>query len=111
MSLENAYNTLYAAALLLLALLLTVMMVRSARGPGVTDRLLSINMMGTLVNAAIVILSARLGESWLVDVALIYTMISFVSLLILARVLIPAKPGRKAFRGESERKKEESDRA
>lgn len=108
MSVAQAYQILYSAALLAVALLLTVMLVRSARGPGVTDRLLSINMIGTLVNAAVLILSRLLGESWLVDVALIYTMISFVSILILARVYIPARPGRKPFR-KTEKRGEDSE--
>ena len=98
MTIAQAYQTLYTAALLVIAAELLVMLVRCAREPGITDRLLSINMIGTLVIAGIVILSRLLEESWLVDVALIYTMISFVSILILARVYIPDQPSRKPFR-------------
>ena len=108
MSVSEAYTILYSAALVFLALLLAVMLLRSTRGPGAADRLLSINMIGTLVNAAILILSALLHESWLVDVALIYTMISFVSVLILARVFIPAKPGRKPFRQSTAKKEDDA---
>ena len=97
MSVSQAYTVLYSAALLVISILLTVMLIRSVRGPGVTDRLLSINMIGTLVIAGILILSRLLDEGWLVDVALIYTMISFVSILILARVSIPEKPDRQPF--------------
>ena len=106
MSVEEAYQTLYSAALIVIALLLAVMLIRSARGPGATDRLLSINMMGTLVNAAIIILSALLKEDWLVDVALIYTMISLGSTLILARVYVPDRPVRKPFRAKSREKEQ-----
>ncbi len=91
MEVESAYRILYSIALIILAVSLGVLLARSIRGPGVTDRLLCINMIGTLVIAAIVILSKLLGETWLLDVALIYTMISMVSVLILARVLIPPK--------------------
>ena len=97
MSVQEAYRVLYSVALIVTALLLCVMLFRAVRGPGVTDRLLSINMIGTLVIAGIMILSGLLGESWLLDVALIYTMISLVSVLILARVYIPADHGRKPF--------------
>ena len=102
MDVQKAYELLYTSVLTGIALLLFVMLFRSVKGPGVTDRLLSINMVGTLVIAAIVILSRLLGEAWLLDVALIYTMISLVSVLILARVLIPPKPSRKRFRDEQE---------
>ncbi|MBQ9268787.1 MAG: sodium:proton antiporter [Oscillospiraceae bacterium] len=97
MTIEQAYQTLYTAALLVIAVLLAVMLVRCAREPGITDRVLSINMIGTLVTAGIVILSQLLKEGFLVDVALIYTMISFVSILILVRVYVPENPERRPF--------------
>ena len=100
MDVQKAYEALYTFALTGIALLLFVMLFRSVKGPSVTDKLLSINMVGTLVIAAIVILSRLLGEAWLLDVALIYTMISLVSTLILARVLIPPRPSRKRFRDD-----------
>ena len=80
------------------------MLFRSVKGPGVTDRLLSINMIGTLVIAAILLLTLLLGEAWLLDVALIYTLISLISVLILARVYIPPEPGRKRFKAEERRR-------
>lgn len=102
MTIEAAYQTLYSTAILIFTFLLAVMLVRSARGPGVPDRLLSINMIGTLIIAFILVLSALLSELWLVDVALIYTMISLISVLILARVYIPDKTERSPFEASSE---------
>lgn len=95
MTIETAYRILYVAAITWMALLMGVMLARSIRGPGVTNRLLAVNMSGTLVNGAILVLSGLLKENWLVDVALIYTMISFVTVLILTRVMLPG-PGAKA---------------
>ena len=45
-------------------------------------------MIGTMVIAAFLILCALLEESYLADVALIYALISFVSVLIFAAVYI-----------------------
>ncbi len=90
MTIDKAYTLLYVAALTWMTLLMGVMLVRSVRGPGVTNRLIAVNMSGTLVNGVILVLSGLLKESWLVDVALIYTMISFVTVLILTRVYVPA---------------------
>ena len=103
MDVQEAYKILTTGALLVIAALLPVMLVRSVRGPGVTDRLLSINMIGTLVIAAIVLLSRLLGEAWLLDVALVYTMISLLSVLILARVFIPHGTEKSPFRPEEDR--------
>ncbi len=98
MTIDQAYEILYSAALLVLALLIAVMIFRSARGPGAPDRLLSINMIGTLVIGMILVLSALLSELWLVDVALLYTMISLIAVLILARVFIPENARRGRFK-------------
>lgn len=102
MTVGEAYTCLYTGALVILSVLIGVMLIRSIRGPGVTDRILSINMIGTMVISCIAVLYAYLGESYLLDVALIYTMISFVTVLVLASVYIPARPKRKAFADEND---------
>jgi len=91
MTLEAAYNLLYEGALIFLAILIGAMLIRSIMGPAVTDRVLAINMIGTLVIASIAILSLYIHENYLLDVGLIYTMISFVSVLVLTSVYIPSK--------------------
>ena len=92
MNISTAYTYLYSAALVYLAILMAVMLMRAICVPGVANRLIATNMIGTMVNAAILILSSMLKESWLIDVALIYTMISFVTVLILTRVIRPPVP-------------------
>ncbi len=97
MTVEQAYAYLYIGALVVLAALIGVMLTRAIIGPRITDRMLSINVTGTLVIAAIAVFSQYLHEGYLVDVALIYSMISFVSVLIMASVYIPAHPFRTPF--------------
>ena len=89
MSIENAYRILFSAALIWFSILILAMLIRSIIGPRITDRLLAINMIGTMVICCIAILSRMLKESYLTDVALIYAMISFISVLILASTYIP----------------------
>ena len=91
---EGAYHVLFIGALIVFTVLIGVMLVRSVIGPRITDRILSINMIGTMVICCIVILSQLLAEDYLADVALIYALISFVSVLVFATVYIPANPGR-----------------
>ena len=97
MSVESAYQYLYLGTLIVMAVLIGLVMVRSIIGPRVTDRILSVNMIGTLVISCIAILSAVLKESYLVDVALIYSMISFVSVIMLASIYLPEKSKRAHF--------------
>ena len=97
MDFEKIYHIVFLAALGWFSFLILLMLIRSIIGPRITDRLLCINMIGTMVICCIVILSRVLKESYLVDVGLIYAMISFVSVLILASVYIPAHSRRHRF--------------
>ncbi len=94
MSLESAYQYLFLSVLIVFGILIGIVMVRCIIGPRITDRILCINMIGTLVIASIAILSQRQQEGYLVDISLIYAMISFLSVLILASVYIKKKNDR-----------------
>ena len=88
MQIEEAYQILYLAAIIFLLVLIGVMLVRAVRGPGTTDRILAINMIGTMVICIILILSQMLSEDWLLDVALIYAMISVITVTMLASMYV-----------------------
>ncbi len=88
MSVETAYQFLFLTALIILGILMGIVLIRSIIGPRVTDRILCINMIGTLVICSVAILSRLLHEGYLIDIALIYAMISFLTVLVLASVYI-----------------------
>ena len=94
MSIEQAYQALYSLALLVIAILIAIMIYRSIKGPQITDRILSVNMINTMVVVTFFILGALLDEAYLMDVAIIYALISFVSTLIFASVYIRKKGDR-----------------
>ena len=96
-ALENAYRVLYNIALIVLAILIGIMLVRAVIGPRVTDRILSINMIGTMVICSIAVFSQLFEEGYLLDIALIYALISFVTILVFAMVYIPSKPKRDMY--------------
>ena len=101
MDIETAYELLYGGALVVLAVLIGVMLIRSVLGPRITDRILCINMIGTMVICMLSILSRLLDESWLVDVALIYAMLNFVAMLMITATYLPPDAGRE--NGEAEK--------
>ena len=84
----EAYNALYSVALGVLGLLLLGCLVRAIRGPRIADRIIAINMMGTLVVITICVLAFLMHEGYLVDVAMIYTMRSFLAVVLLTKVYI-----------------------
>ncbi len=98
MSTESAYQILFSVVLIWFSILILAMLIRSVLGPRITDRILCINMIGTITICCITILSRMLGESYLTDVALIYAMISFISVLILATIYIPNRYQRSPFK-------------
>ena len=92
MTIEQAYQTLYGGALIVLILLIGAMVIRSIIGPRSTDRIMSVNMLGTMTICSIAVLSVLLDEGYLADVALIYAMISFVAVLMMASMFVPSRP-------------------
>ena len=74
-------------ALFALALLAVAAAAAALRGPHFTDRLVAINLLSTLTLSMICLLSVYLGEDFLMDVALIYALVSFVAVAVLSRLI------------------------
>lgn len=85
-ALEQAYHILFTVLLVILAVLFFSCLIRAVVGPRMADRIVAINMMGTMVMVAIAILAVRAQEGYLVDICLIYAMISFLAVIILTKV-------------------------
>ena len=85
-NLEAAYHFVFTAALIILAILVILCLVRAIIGPRVADRIVSVNMTGTMVIVMIAILALMLEEGYLVDICIIYAMISFLAVIILTKV-------------------------
>ena len=85
---EMLYHTLFIALLILLSIMLLVCLIRAVKGPRVADRLVAVNMMGTMVMVMISILALLLKEGYLVDICLIYAMISFLAVVVISKVYI-----------------------
>ena len=52
------------------------------------DRIIGINLIGTLVVIAISILTYLLGEDYLADIAVVYVVLSFIAVAMLCRIYI-----------------------
>ncbi len=104
----NFFNALALACMLVMSVLFMCALLRAVKGPRVTDRLVAVNMIGTMTMAIIAILAEVLGEGGLVDICLIYAMISFLAIVVLAKVYMGVYRQRKIRAISKEtRKKEE----
>lgn len=86
LGLEQAYEIFLTGALIILAILAVLCLVRAIMGPRVADRIVAVNMMGTIVIVMIAILALMLEEGYLVDICIIYAMISFLAVIVLTKV-------------------------
>lgn len=66
-------------------------LLRAILGPRFTDRIIAANIIGTKTISLISIMSLIVGEDYLVDICLIYAIISFMSVVVLARSVIERK--------------------
>ena len=82
------YHTLYITLLILLSFMLLICLIRAVKGPRIADRIMAVNMMGTMVMVMISILALMLKEGYLVDICLIYAMISFLAVVVISKVYI-----------------------
>ena len=84
--LTAAYQYFLIGVLIVLAVLVVLCLARAIIGPRIADRVVSVNMMGTLVIVIIAILAYLLEEGYLVDICLIYAMISFLGVIVVSKV-------------------------
>jgi len=80
-------------------------LIRAIKGPRFTDRIVGINMVGTNGIVFTCILSVYLNEAFIVDVALVYALLSFLAVIILCRVVILHHKGRLMHMSDKEKKK------
>ena len=90
---EQVKSWVLSAGAVVLALLILATLVRAVLGPRFTDRI--------LVIAELMLLSVWLREDFLVDIALVFALLSFLAVVVASRLVII----RQRKRREDQRKK------
>ncbi|MDD6327761.1 MAG: monovalent cation/H+ antiporter complex subunit F [Eubacteriales bacterium] len=83
---NEIFHMFFMVVLVILALLVLLCLLRAIIGPRVTDRIIAANMLGTMVMVMIGILAIVLDEGYLVDICIIYAMISFLAVVVFTKV-------------------------
>ena len=86
MELVQQFSGLFYGILSVLAVMLLLCLIRAVIGPRIADRLLAVNMMGTIVMVSIALLAVVKDQGYLVDICLIYALISFLAVVVLTRI-------------------------
>ena len=101
--LNSAREFLLGFVMVVMAIILILALIRAIIGPRFTDRIVAINMIGTEVIIIICVLAYLIGEQYLVDVALVYAMISFLAVVVMVNLYLTA------YREKTLKSKEEAE--
>ena len=85
---EAVKTWILTAGAVVIALLILAALVRAVLGPRFTDRIVAVNVIGTLVIGELVLLSVRLQADYLVDVALVFSLLSFLSVVVASQLVM-----------------------
>jgi len=76
---------------IVLAVCVLLSLIRLMLGPTVPDRIVAIDTINTIVVVIMVVLGAAYKEVILIDVAIVYALLSFVSTLFIAKYIEKGK--------------------
>ncbi len=79
-------TTVLKGCICVLGLCILFALIRVIKGPRLADRIVAVNMIGTIADVIMIMLSIILKEGWLIDVTILYTLISFLSVIVLTKV-------------------------
>lgn len=83
---KTDYGMFFLVCLIVLTVLAFFCLARAILGPRLTDRIVAGNVIGTITIADIAILSVYLNESNVLDVCLLFAAMSFIAVIVLAKI-------------------------
>jgi len=90
---KQSYQILLWIATIFLSISVFACLIRAIMGPRLTDRIVAINVICTKVVILIAILSAIFDNGGLLDIAIVYAMISFLAVVALSKCYLISNPG------------------
>ncbi|MDE6960085.1 MAG: sodium:proton antiporter [Lachnospiraceae bacterium] len=83
---EQVYHGFLLVCMIVLGALIMLCLLRAILGPRLADRVVAVNMIGTMTITEIAMFALYLRENYLYDVCLIYAMISFLAVVVLTKI-------------------------
>lgn len=88
---DQAVHYLMLFGMLFLAATVLFCLIRAVMGPKLTDRIVAVNMVGVKTMLLIVMVSVYIGETYLVDVAVVYALLSFLAVVVFTKFVLQFK--------------------
>lgn len=76
---------MFLAVSIAIMIVMLLALVRAFLGPTLFDRILAVNMFGTKIVLLVAVLGVVSGQSSFVDIALVYALINFISIIAVLR--------------------------
>jgi len=102
----DATRLLLQFGILFLALTMCLCLVRAVTGPKLADRIIATNMICVKTILLVVMVGININEYFLVDVALVYALLSFLAVVVFTRFMLQVRLN-KARQTEGDKKEEE----
>ncbi|NLC72207.1 MAG: hypothetical protein GX684_00320 [Ruminococcaceae bacterium] len=77
-----------SGCLIFLCIMLAFCVLRAITGKGITNRILGVSMICTLIVIMTCVFAAYMGESYLLDVAILFALLGILIIEILTRVIL-----------------------
>ena len=103
-----SFSMFILICIIMISAMTLLCLIRAIAGPKLADRIMAINMIGTMTIAVIMLLSVLLDENSVLDVALIYAVISFVAVIVLAQIYVGLHHERRTMKDYRTKKEEDS---
>ena len=84
----QAVNMLLLVGMYCLAITMFFCLLFAVRGPRLTDKIVGVNMIVVKSIILIVLVGIYIGEEYLIDVALVYSLISFLATIVFTRLIL-----------------------
>ena len=93
---DTIYNGFTIIAMVVLALVIFGYFIRTILGPHFADRIVAVNSISTVIMLLISFVAVMQGENYIVDIALIYAVLGFVTVIILCKLYLNSHDRKKA---------------
>lgn len=104
---QQFQHTFLIGSAIFLFVMAVLIFIRVVKGPRLLDRIMGINMMGTVVICILAIVSVILEESYLIDICIIYAVISFLAVVVLSKVYMGVYLKQQEEKKQKKQRKEE----
>ena len=84
----QAVNILLLVGMYCLAITMFFCLFFAVRGPRLTDKIIGVNMIVVKSIILIIFVGIYIGEDYLIDVALVYALISFLATIVFTRLIL-----------------------